>query len=231
MFDPFLSDYRPHDNSGVSIHGEGDFGDIGGQKSVADVSDLLTSIRYRMQQMASALGQIDPTRVKDQSKLAALMVDAGNLKTRVSKAETSASAAIANTPAVSASIVPAQRYFDDLMRAIKQGYPPDGAQVRRGDLDDVINRVQQMGARVDLSQMPQPRAVDRDRQVLEGIPRIPDIEKPKELEWLEELYRFCKDYEKEILIASLVAGGFLLWHMAPHVIPAAGKATKAFLLA
>jgi hypothetical protein len=227
MFDPFLSDYRPH-NSRVS---GAVFGEVAGQKSLADVQDLLTSVRYRMQQMAAALGQVNPALVKDPTAFAALMVDAGNLKTRVSRADANASLYLSAPNALPATYSPAQGAYDGLLKAIRQNAPPDGAPLKRGDYDDVINRIKQIGGvSVDLSQMPQPRAKDPDRTFLQNVPQVPAIQKPVELDWLEDIYRFVKEYEKEILVVSLVAGGVLLWHMAPHVIPMVGKAAKAAIL-
>ena len=233
MFDPFLSDYRPNPR----VSRDAIFGEIAGHKSAADLQDFLTSVRYRIQQMAAALGQVNPALVKDPKAFAALMVDAGNLKTRVSQADANATkflGAIVTPPAYT----PAQDPYDALLRAIRQNAPPDGAPLKRGDLDDVINRIKQVGGvSVDLSQMPQPRAVDPDRTFVTTTAPIAHAvdaaskEAGKELDWMEDVYRFVKDHQTEILVLSVVAGGFFLWHMAPHVLPAAKMAGKALILA
>lgn len=231
-FDPFLDSTYAARRYRESV---ASFGEIAGQKTLADLQDLLTSVRYRMTQLGAALGQVNPLQVKDQSAFAALMVDIGNLKTRVSRADSDATAALTSAalnPLVVLSFTPAQSQYDGLMRAMKQGYPPDGAKVQRGDYDDVVNRIRQVTqVKVDLSQMPQPKAADPDRTILRQIPQIPDVPKPVELGWMEELYRFVKGHEKEILIGSVLVGGWLLWTMAPHIVPAAKTAAKAIVLA
>src|SRR5271170_5710890 len=117
MFDPFLSDYRPQ-NSGVV------FGEVAGQKSLADVQDFLTSVRYRMAQMATALGSVNPALVRDPKAFTALLIDAGNLKTRVSKADAAASAALSANLLTPLAYTPAQGLYDGLARAFRQNYPP-----------------------------------------------------------------------------------------------------------
>jgi hypothetical protein len=226
-FDPFLSDYHPQNSRVV-------FGEIAGQKSLADVQDLVSSIQYRMAQMRTALGQINPLQVKDQTKFAALMVDAGNLQTRVTAALSSASEAVSRSAytLLPASYTPAQQSYDRLMKAIKQGYPPDGAQVQRGDYDDVVNRIKQIGnVAVDLSRMPQPKAPDPDLSLLHHLPvmHLPDIPKPQELTWLEDIYRFVKTYEKEILIVGIVVGGYVVWKLLPHAVTAAKAAARVYI--
>ena len=216
MFDPFLSDYRP-ENSRVYMP-QAVFGEIGGMKSLADVQDLLTSVRYRMTQLASALGQVNPLTAKDPAKFAALMVDAGNLKTRVSRADANASSALSYAgvggPIMLASI-PAQSVYDALVKAMKQGYPPDGAQVQRGDYDDVVNRIRQIGGvTVDLSQVPQPKAADPDRAFINAttpVARVVDDfakEAKKQAHDAFDFYRFVSEHKTEI---AILAGLFGLW--------------------
>jgi hypothetical protein len=225
MFDPFLSNYRPNSRVPGAV-----FGDIGGHKSAADLQDFLASIRYRMTQMAAALGKVNPVAVKDPTAFAALMVDAGNLKTRVSRADANATQFLSAivTPL---AYTPAQDPYDALLKSIRQNAPPDGAPLKRGDLDDVINRIKQVGGvAVDLSQMPQPQAHDVDRTIIQKIDAMPEIPKPHELDWLEDIYRFVKEHEKEILVVGLIVGGYAVWQMALHVLPAVGRAAKTAIL-
>ena len=216
MFDPFLSDYRP-ENSRVYMP-QAVFGEIGGMKSLADVQDLLTSVRYRMTQLASALGQVNPLTVKDQAKFAALLIDAGNLKTRVSRADANASSALSYAGVggpIMLATIPAQSAYDALLKAIKQGYPPDGAQVRRGDYDDVVNRLRQLSqVKVDLSQMPQPKARDLDQRFVDAtapVARVVDDfakEAEKQAHDAFDFYRFVSEHKTEI---AILAGLFGLW--------------------
>jgi hypothetical protein len=234
MFDPFLSDYRPRDNSRVPV---AVFGEIGGQKSLADVQDLLASIEYRMVQLRTALGQVDPSKVKDHTKFAELLVDAGNLQTRVTRAIDSAKSTISGGAftMLPASYTPMQAPFDRLMQAIKQGYPPDGAQVRRGDYDDVVNRIKQIGGvAVDNSQVPQPRAADPDRRfIVSTAPLARAVEGAgRELEKqggdLFDFYRWASAHKTEIAIVGALFGLWVLHSLfavakvaAPHVVRAA----------
>jgi hypothetical protein len=241
-FDPFLSDYRPRGNSGVV------FGEVLGKKSIADLQDLLTSVRYRMTQMATALGQVDPSKVKDPKAFAALMVDAGNLKNRVSRADAGAAAAVANTPSVTAAVTPAQNWYDALVKAMKQGYPPAAAQIQRGDYDDIVNRIWQVGGvRVDTSQMPQPRTADPDQRfmqytlpVQQGVDAAVAAAKAaaEELEREKkdagkafDLLHWMREHETELLVVGGVISAlwlysiFMVWKAAvPFVLPVARRA-------
>lgn len=246
MFDPFLSDYRP-ENSRVYMP-QAVFGEIGGMKSLADVQDLLTSVRYRMTQLASALGQVNPLTVKDQAKFAALLIDAGNLKTRVSSADANASSALSYAGVggpIMLATIPAQSAYDALLKAIKQGYPPDGAQVRRGDYDDIVNRVRQVGGvSVDLSQMPQPRASDPDRTFINATAPIAHAvdaaagaakaladDAARQGKDAFDFYRWVEAHKTEIGIAGGILVILMFWHLAPSILPAAKTAGKAFILA
>jgi len=247
MFDPFLSDYRPQ-NSRVLADFGSDFGEVLGQKSLADVQDFLTSVRYRMQQMAAALGQVDPSKVKDHSAFASLMVDAGNLKTRVSRADAAATAAISSavTPL---AYTPAQAVYDGLVKAMRQNAPPDGAPLSRGDYVDVVNRIKQVGGvAVDLSQVPQPRAADPDRTFLnqsaplaygvdaalaaaraaeEAARRMAEdaAKKPREA---FDFFHWLREHETEILVAGAIVSALWLYSIfsvgkaaMPYVLPVA----------
>lgn len=255
MFDPFLSDHRHRpfacQNSKVP---QAVFGEILGQKSLADLQDLLTSVRYRMNQMAFALGAIDPSKVKDPRALAALFVDVGNLKNRVNTADTNASAAIIAAswnPMVILAATPAQGAYDALVKSIKQGYPPAAAQIQRGDYDDVVNRIKQIGGvAVDLSQMPQPRAADPDLRFMQQttpIARGVDAaaaaaeatarEAEKEGKETFDLFRWIRAHETELLVAGGILSALWLYSIfvvgkaaIPHVIAAAKTAAPLALL-
>jgi hypothetical protein len=220
MFDPFLSDYRPLENSRVA-----DFGALT-DKTLADVQDFLTSIRYRMQQMRLTLGAIDPSKVRDPSALAALMVDAGNLMTRVAKADELASSALVGAhinPLQPTSFIPAQSTYNALLHAMKQGAPPDGAQIQRGDYDDVVNRIKQIGGTaVDLSQMPQPRQDPGQRFLVETAPIAPFVNATAEAakraaaeagkQW-KDVFDFAKwilDHKLEVMLGLSLLGLWML---------------------
>jgi hypothetical protein len=203
MFDPFLSNYRP---SNSRVPGAV-FGEIGGHKSAADLQDFLTSVRYRMTQMDAALGKVvvNPVAVKDPTAFAALMVDAGNLKTRVSRADANATQFLSAivTPL---AYTPAQGPYDALLKSIRQNAPPDGAPLQRGDYDDVINRIKQVGGvAVDLSQMPQPKAVDPDRAFIQYstpvahipdlVPHVPDLGDVFDPFHLRDFVRWIRDHK------------------------------------
>ncbi len=245
MFDPFLSDHRHRpfacQNSKVP---QAVFGEILGQMSLADLQDLLTSVRYRMNQMAFALGAIDPSKVKDPRALAALFVDVGNLKNRVNTADTNASAAIIAAswnPMVILAATPAQGAYDALVKSIKQGYPPAAAQIQRGDYDDVVNRIKQIGGMaVDLSQMPQPRAADPDLRFMQQttpIARGVDAAAAAAEAKTFDLFRWIRAHETELLVAGGILSALWLYSIfvvgkaaIPHVIAAAKTAAPLALL-
>ncbi len=245
MFDPFLSDHRHRpfacQNSKVP---QAVFGEILGQKSLADLQDLLTSVRYRMNQMAFALGAIDPSKVKDPRALAALFVDVGNLKNRVNTADTNASAAIIAAswnPMVILAATPAQGAYDALVKSIKQGYPPAAAQIQRGDYDDVVNRIKQIGGMaVDLSQMPQPRAADPDLRFMQQttpIARGVDAAAAAAEAETFDLFQWIRAHETELLVAGGILSALWLYSIfavgkaaMPHVIAAAKTAAPLALL-
>jgi hypothetical protein len=241
MFDPFLSNYRPQ-NSGVV------FGEVLGQKSVADLQDLLTSVRYRMSQMTLTLGQIDPSKVKDPKAFAALVLDVGNLKNRVTQADSNATNVIASVPSTVASVTPAQGAYDKLVKAIKQGYPPASAQIQRGDYDDVVNRIKQIGGvAVDLSNIPQPRAPSPDQRfmqyttpVQQGVDAVAAAARAAADELKREkddagkafdLFHWIREHETELLVVGGVISALWLYSIfmvgkaaAPFVLPVARRA-------
>jgi hypothetical protein len=235
MFDPFLSDWRPGDNSRVR---GAVFGEVTGHETMADMQDLLTSTRYKMTQMAAALGQVNPMTVKDPKALAALMVDAGNLKTRVSKADEAASIVVYNPllPQYTTS-----QLYNGLLKAMRQGAPPSSAPIQRGDFDDVVNRIKQIGGvTVDLSQMPQPRGQDPLWAAVRQIPGalVPNTPLPNpgglpgsdDLKEAFDLFKWLHDHKTEVMVVGLLVGGIIVWQMLPHVIPAAKLAGRAYLL-
>jgi hypothetical protein len=79
-------------------------------------------------------------------------------------------------------MIPAQGTFDGIMKALKQGYPPDGAMVQKGDFDDLSDRLTAAGKAPDYSQMPQPTATDVDLKVLNALPN-PQLPDPSTLPW------------------------------------------------
>jgi hypothetical protein len=196
--------------------------------------------------MAAALSSVNPATVKDPKAFAALMVDAGNLMTRINAATTRADAAIklgayAVTPL---AYTPGQGAYDALLKAIRQNAPPDGAPLQRGDLDDVVNRISQVGGvKVDFSQMPQPRAKDPDQQfITTTAPLAHAVDDAyaaakaaaeaaaKDGKDAFDFLKWMHDHKTEVMVVSLLIGGIIVWQMLPHVIPAAKLAGKAYLL-
>lgn len=137
---------------------------LGGSPSVADLKDLIASGTYRVKQLGQKYADFAPTWVQKDS---AAFVDWTNdwtkfqnrwnpaLKTAQDKASGMLSSLTPDT------YMPAADEYTGMMKALKQGYPPDGAQIQKGDFDDLSNRLEAAaGSKINYSAMPQPVGED-----------------------------------------------------------------------
>lgn len=222
-----------------------DFGTINGQQTIAELKDLLANWDPRMTDLQNAYNKIASQWAgSDAVSYAQWTSDFTALRGRYSQAQSSARTTIdlaAINPAPN-STIPAQSAFDGVMKALKQGYPPDGAATRPGDYDDLYSRLQNayrsVGAPAFSVTTVQPTAADVDLNALNILapvdviaPLVGDMHAPASGSSLSAL-KWLYDHREALIIGgALVAGGIVLVQLLPALALPAKLAKVAALAA
>lgn len=157
----------------VQVSRPADFGTIGGKQTVAELKDLLALWNERMNLLQGAFTgfsarwmQADPNGFND------FMNDWVHLNERYQAAVTASNQdlSLAKINPLPEDAIVAQTSYDQLSKAMRQCYPPDGCPVQKGDWDDLYARynaaAQQFGGSLVVDKPPQPTAPDIDQQAL-----------------------------------------------------------------
>ncbi len=169
----FRADFGEGMEPVVVRHGpDDDFGTVNGAQTIAEVQDLLKNWDARMADLGREVNAFsgqwraaDPTAFDDFDR------DQAALSIRYNKASSDAKAVISDSSwnPMPASMIPAQGAFDNIMKAIRQCYPPDGCPTSKGDFDDLYNRLSAAKAAASLPPPVmttiQPTAQDTDLKV------------------------------------------------------------------
>ena len=145
---------------------------IAGEQTIGEVKDLLNNWDPRMTQLRTSYDSFQPQwSGTDSGTAMAFDTDLSALEDRWTAARTDAESAISSAVLPDA-YSPAQSVYDELMKAIRQNYPPDGATIMKGDYDDLLQRLS--SAQLAAGQTPppvptvQPVAVDADLEALKA---------------------------------------------------------------
>jgi hypothetical protein len=135
-----------------------------GEKSVADLQNVLTNSDTKMKGLAQAYADFSPTWVnRDRQAFVDWTNDWSALQSRYQAAADKANTAItlAKLTITPNSMIPAQAEYDGIAKALRQSYPPDGGPQTKGDYQDLYDRLSAArGANVAIAPMVQPTATD-----------------------------------------------------------------------
>lgn len=159
---------------------------IAGEQTIGEVKDLLNNWDPRMTQLRTSYDSFQPQwSGTDSGTAMAFDTDLSALEDRWTAARTDAESAISSAVLPDA-YSPAQSVYDELMKAIRQNYPPDGATIMKGDYDDLLQRLSTAQLAAGQTQTAtatqptvQPVAVDVDLNVIKAIPPPPGSAPPK----------------------------------------------------
>jgi hypothetical protein len=233
--------HRVHDDFGLTTFGE---------HSIGDLKDLLASGDARITRLGKAFGGASAAWAgRDPGGFADFSNDYLRLLARWGAAKAAAQAKIASFESLSsggflmpsppdAAHTAAQSEYNGLLRALKQGAPPDGAPIQKGDYDDLAQRLAKGGGKMDPSPLPQPVSKDAGAAFYtrtapaDLLAMATGQEKPQGpvkdvVDPLLELYAFWKKYKLEILVGGAVLGGLMLLGMVFGAAKAAPLVLKA----
>jgi hypothetical protein len=208
---------------------EDDFGTVNGQQTIAEVKDLLANWDARMAALNASVNAFSGQwQASDPNAWADFDRDMGALTARYGKASSDAKAAISDSSwnPLPASMIPAQNAFDNIMKAIRQCYPPDGCPTSKGDYDELLQRVSaaqsSAGQSTAMQSAPtiQPVAQDVDLQVLQTTQPLDVVAKitgqlapPPPGSMLSALKWFYDHRKALIITGGLAVGGMVLWQV------------------
>jgi hypothetical protein len=235
--EPVVVNYGESDDFGTTING---------LYTVAELQDIMSSWDYKMKQLGQAYANISPAWVaRDSASYVAWTNDWNALQARYNAALKQAQSAV-TTATINVftpnSLIPAQVEYTNLMKAMRQSYPPDGGPQTKGDFDDLNLRLSAAATLLGTQPpqypaMPQPAATDVAQQVFAaGAPADPVAQfvgaqkggplpnAPGGLSWLA----WIEKHKTAIVVGGVVVvGGILLLEIIP-VIAIPLKAVKGF---
>jgi hypothetical protein len=199
-----------------------------GEHSTADVADLIESGQYRIDQIGKAYVAITPTWLaKDPKGYGDFTADWTALQARWVAAKARAQTATSTSSLLVGAQIPfmsgagLDNAYNDLLRAMKQG--GDGAQVQKGDLDDLDRRLRAAGGNPDYSQMPQPHR-DAGLEFLKNTAWVPNPEKVEKQ--AEDWMAWLQKNQKLVMMVGLGVVGLVFFGLlagAVKALPAAAK--------
>jgi hypothetical protein len=203
-----------------------------GEHSTADVADLIKSGQYRIDQIGKAYVAITPTWLaKDPKGYGDFTADWTALQARWVAAKTKALTATSTSSMVAGGMTyglvgtSVDDAWTALLKAMKQG--GDGAQVQKGDLDDLDRRLTAAGGRVDYSQMPQPHP-DAGLEFLKNTAWVPNPEKVEKQ--AEDWMAWLQKNQKLVMMVGLGVVGLVFFGLlasAVKALPVAAKVATA----
>lgn len=149
-----------HRFKGMSRRHNVDFGTVLGKHTVAELKDLVDAKDYTLKQIESLFKQAP---VNDK-RLGDWITDWGKLRSRYNAARLKANDAITGFHILPDSASPAEDEYNAIIMALQPAYPSES----KGDLQDLYRRIVDMGLKPDLSETPQPKAIDPDLNVVKA---------------------------------------------------------------
>ena len=138
-----------------------------GNQTIGELNDLLANWDPRMADLGNAFAQFSPQWVNsDPGTFEDWSNDWAALGDRWTAARSAAQTFLNETSILPASTTSAQGAYDSIMKAIRQNYPPDGAAIKKGDWDDLYQRLTAAMGHAPPITTVQPTATDFDQQVL-----------------------------------------------------------------
>jgi len=179
------------------------FGTIAGRWTIAELRELIANKQYVMDTLEKTFKNYMSSYPGDFGDWES---DWQALKDRWNSALTYANIRLAAAKIVPLpdNDIPAQDAYESLLKAIQQKYPEHTT--TKGDLDDLNNRLMAMGAKVDLSKAPQPKAADADIRMMQATLPIEKIVDTLPIEEIVDtpLRIFESPYTKYIIIGAAV---------------------------
>jgi len=199
------------------------FGVLGlgaGEHTLSDIIELKKSGDYRLGQLGRAFGDYTGQWVvKDPGAWADFSNDWLALQGRWAAAK-----AAASSPSAALPFADTTTLYTGLLKALKAA--PEGT-VHKGDFDDLVDRLQKAGEKVDLSQMPQPSRslADLVLKVPDPISHIPSVggaapySMPNVSGWEDKAQAWLKANLPSLPTLPDPTGDFIRWWRAnQHVI-------------
>lgn len=198
---------------------DADFGTVAGQQTVAEVKDLFNLWDTRMSQMTDGYNKIKSQWMTvNASEHSDWLADFNNLQNRYNKAKGDAQKAISDSGwnPLPDSMIPMQDGYDNISKAMRQNYPPDGATVQKGDWIDLFDRLNKAGSEIAnyksssggqgslvVDNPPQPTAPDADLQIIQKTDPVAVI-----VNDFAKIIKWMKDHPKtSVGIGLVVVGG------------------------
>jgi hypothetical protein len=140
---------------------------VAGIQTTGELQDLLNNWVPRMQELGDAFAKFGPQwEAQDPAAFVDFSSDWAALNDRWTPALAAAQSVIASA-ILPASMSPAQVEYNGIMKALRQNYPPDGAAIKKGDWDDLYQRLTTAQGTPPAITTVQPTAVDLDLQALQ----------------------------------------------------------------
>ena len=250
--DDLLNDLSYWDEGGAfSIFGEDNFG-----VEASEIQYLVKSGDERLNALTAAFGKASTGwSAKDPGGYADFLNDLLSLQMRWDAAKANATGlraaglgAISGLTGGLTTGSSGQTAYDGLLHALKQGAPPDGAPIHKGDFDDLAERLRkvtafnwtpssQPGTPLSSSLLKVLNPLDTLGMTRGDIaPQGPLAPPGGTIDILHKLYKFWMEHEHEIVVGGMLIGGLMfagaivgLFKAAPIAMRVA--ATKYPLLA
>lgn len=161
-----------------------DYGSIGGVPTVAELRDLLEAHQYSIDQTEAAFNahSFELSR-KDPTAYVLWLNDWRVLKARWNAARAKAEALLNESRLLPDNASPAGPEYVGVLKAIQLSYPE--LRTSPGDLVDMVSRLTKMGAKPDLSGMPQPKPdSDFDLGALQLADKLQQAATPSKKTWI-----------------------------------------------
>lgn len=214
------------DTFGASSYGAGIFGGVAlGGPSISDTIDLMKSGDYKVSQLGKAFGDFTGTWVgKDPGGWADFSNDWLALQGRWAAAKVAA-----KSPALALPFADIGPAYAGLLKAL------DSSPIQKGDLQDLVQRIEKAGGSTNFSKMPQPKGPDLGLGILKATAPVDylgmltgqEVGKGpagKEIDFLSKALAFWQEHKNEIMVVGMVVGGLMFLGVVTTAVHAAKAA-------